>query len=52
MTADQRIAEVEEALMLFMALLSGEPSDATEEEKAGAQLRLANLMEGIRNRHA
>ncbi len=49
---EKRIAEVEEALMLFMAILMGEPADASPEEKEAAQARLAKLMEGIRDRHA
>ena len=47
----ERVSAVEEALMLFMALLTGQPEDATDEEKLAAQIRLAALMEGIRERH-
>lgn len=45
-----RIGELEESLVLFMAILTGEPADATEEEKLAAQTRLAQLMERIRGR--
>jgi hypothetical protein len=49
--AMRRIYELEEALMLFMALVTGQPEDATEEEKLAAQTRLAELMEGMRLHH-
>ena len=49
---EQRLDEVEEAFMLFAALIGGEPSDATAEEKNVVALRFASLMESIRSRHS
>ncbi len=46
-----RLDQVEMALMLFMAILTGEPADATEEEKTAAQVELAGLMKAIAARH-
>ncbi len=45
-----RLDIVEEALMLFLALLTGQPEDATDEEKLAARTRLAQLMQGIADR--
>lgn len=39
-----RLDEIEEAFMLFAAIISGEPTDATEEERLSAQTRYAELM--------
>ncbi len=47
---EDRLDQVEMALMLFMALLTGVP-DATEEEQTGAQVELAGLMKAIAARH-
>ncbi len=47
----QRLDEVEEALMLFMAIMTGEPADATPAEKEAATTRLGFLMQGIADRH-
>lgn len=46
-----RLDQVEMALMLFMAILTGEPADATPEEKTMAQEQLAGLMRQIQARH-
>ncbi len=46
-----RLDEVEMALMLFMCLLTGEPADATGEEKTAVQVELAGLMKTIAARH-
>ena len=45
-----RLDEVEEALMLFAAIVSGEPTDATESERESAQLRYAELMQRMTDR--
>lgn len=48
-TPEQRIARLEEAFMLFCALVTGEPSDATEADKQRIQKRYASIMEQMRD---
>lgn len=50
-SSEERLDQVEMALMLFMAILTGEPADATPEEKTMAQEELAGLMRRIQARH-
>lgn len=50
MSIEQRVAEIEEAFQLFAAILTGEPTDATNEEKTAALSRFAVLMEGMKAR--
>lgn len=51
MVADHvRICELEEALQIFCAILTGQPEDATDEEKTAAQARFAILMERMKER--
>lgn len=50
LTADQRIAEVEEAQMLFLAIIANEPADASMETLQQMKARLAYLMERMRDR--
>lgn len=50
MTHEERFAEIEEAFQLFAAILTGEPADATEDERAAALARFATLMERIKAR--
>lgn len=45
-----RLDEIEEALILFAALLTGQPDDATAEEKAAAEKRFAELMQDMTDR--
>lgn len=47
---ETRLDEIEEAFMLFAAIITGEPSDATAEEKATALARYAELMQGMADR--
>lgn len=47
---ETRLDEIEEAFMLFCAMLVGEPTDATEKEKETAQVRYAELMQGMTDR--
>lgn len=46
----KRLDKLEEAFMLFAAIIAGEPANATEAEKSAAQARFAALMEVIRDR--
>lgn len=48
-TTEQRIARLEEAFMLFCALVTGEPSDATEADKQAVQERYASIMTQMRD---
>lgn len=47
-----RIRELEEALLLFCALATGQPEDASEVEKAAAQERLGYLLQRMKDRVA
>lgn len=47
---ETRLNEVEEALILFGAILTGQPEDATPEEKESAVRRYAELMQGMTDR--
>lgn len=47
---EKRLDELEEAFMLFAALIAGEPADAPEDQKQAAQARFAAIMEGVRDR--
>lgn len=45
-----RLDELEEAFMLFAAILAGEPTDATEDERLAAQSRFAEIIQVVRDR--
>ncbi len=45
-----RLDEIEEAFIIFCAILAGEPADATPDEKQSAVIRYAEIMDRIRNR--
>lgn len=49
-TIEGRMAETEEAQLLFAAILSGEPADATDIERREMRLRLASLYNRMRDR--
>lgn len=49
---ETRLNEIEEAFMLFCAIMTGEPADATAKEKEAAQVRFAGLMQGMSDRMA
>lgn len=44
-----RIKRLEEAFMLFCALITGEPPDASHDDKETIQVRFAALMESMRD---
>lgn len=46
----ERLAAVEEALLLFAVLITDATGDATDEEKAGAVLRLVEVLKEIHQR--
>ena len=52
MTDTERIQELEMALMLFVALLTGEPQDATDDEKTLMRMVLQATMEKMTGRIA
>lgn len=47
---ETRLNEIEEALILFAAIIAGEPTDATAEEHEAAQSRCADLMQAMTDR--
>lgn len=47
---ETRLNEIEEAFMLFCAIMGGEPADATAEEKETAMARYAELMQRMADR--
>lgn len=47
---ETRLDEIEEAFMLFAMMATGQPSDATDEEKIKADARFAEIMESVRGR--
>lgn len=49
---DRRFRDIEMAFMLFAAMATGEPQDATEEEREADQLVFAEIIERIRKRNA
>lgn len=49
---EKRIDEIEEAFMLFCAIMGGEPVDATDEDREVMQARYAELMQGMTARMA
>lgn len=50
MSDAERIQELEIAFLLFMALVTGEPADATPEEHANAVVHLADMCVRIKQR--
>lgn len=49
---ETRLDELEEAFMLFCAIMGGEPADATDEDREVMQTRYAELMQGMTDRMA
>lgn len=50
MSTEERLDALEEALMLYLALATGNPVDASEGEKAVAETRLSSLIQGMADR--
>lgn len=49
---EKRLDEIEEALMLFCAIMGSEPTDATDEGRNLMRARGAELMQGMTDRMA
>jgi hypothetical protein len=50
-SVEQRLAEIEEVLLMLTAALTGQPPDATVEENMARQERLGSLLVEMQNRY-
>lgn len=46
----KRLDDLEMGLMLFIAIITGQPEDATPEELEAAQIRFGSIMETMKER--